>query len=77
MLINISHIFQIETIGDAYMVASGLPKRNGDKHVSEIANMAVDLLESVATFKVRTSRQIKVLWGTMIMSSVLCLNQCH
>ena len=35
------------------MVASGLPKRNGDKHVSEIANMALDLVESVQTFKVK------------------------
>ena len=46
--------FQVETIGDAYMVASGLPKPNGDKHVVEIATMAIDLLSAVYTdFKIR------------------------
>ncbi|XP_063004747.1 retinal guanylyl cyclase 2 isoform X2 [Melospiza melodia melodia] len=44
---------QVETIGDAYMVASGLPKRNGNKHAAEIANMSLDILSSVGTFKMR------------------------
>ena len=44
----------METIGDAYMVASGLPTPNGDRHVAEIANMAIDLLSAVHTkFKIR------------------------
>jgi len=43
----------VETIGDAYMVASGLPKRNGNKHAAEIANMSLDILSSVGTFKMR------------------------
>ena len=29
--------------GDAYMVASGLPKRNGENHVAEIAELAISL----------------------------------
>lgn len=37
----------METIGDAYMVVSGLPERNGDKHADEIAKMSLDLVAAV------------------------------
>ncbi|XP_020376032.2 retinal guanylyl cyclase 2 [Rhincodon typus] len=46
-------VYKVETIGDAYMVASGLPKRNGNKHAAEIANMSLAILSSVGTFKMR------------------------
>ena len=41
---------QVETINDSYMVASGLPIRNGDKHALEIARMALDLLDGSSKF---------------------------
>lgn len=50
----------METIGDAYMVASGLPKRNGNRHAGEIANMSLDILSSVGTFKMRHMPEVPV-----------------
>ena len=58
-------LLQVETIGDAYMVASGLPVPNGISHASEIANMALDILSSVLTFKIRhrPDKQLQVRIG--------------
>lgn len=47
------HVCQVETIGDAYMVVSGLPVRNGNKHAREISRMALSLLSAVYRFKIR------------------------
>lgn len=43
----------METIGDAYMVVSGLPERNGNKHAGEIARMSLALLKAVRKFQIR------------------------
>lgn len=43
----------METIGDAYMVVSGLPVRNGNLHAREIARTAIALLNNVYKFKIR------------------------
>lgn len=46
-------MIQIETIGDAYMVVSGLPVKNGLTHAREIARMSLKLLDAVKTFRIR------------------------
>ncbi|XP_051882465.1 retinal guanylyl cyclase 2 [Pristis pectinata] len=53
-------VYKVETIGDAYMVASGLPKRNGNKHAAEIANMSLHLLSSVGSFKMRHMPEVPI-----------------
>jgi len=44
-------VYKVETIGDAYMVASGVPEKT-DHHASEMAKMALDLLAKICTFEV-------------------------
>ncbi|XP_078070174.1 atrial natriuretic peptide receptor 1 [Mustelus asterias] len=53
-------VYKVETIGDAYMVVSGVPKENGIGHASEIASMALDLVAVCNTFKIPHKPQTKL-----------------
>ncbi|KAK5982629.1 Receptor-type guanylate cyclase gcy-8 [Trichostrongylus colubriformis] len=44
--------YKVETIGDAYMVVSGVPEENGHRHINEIAGIALDVHKYLTDFKV-------------------------
>ncbi|XP_024939359.1 atrial natriuretic peptide receptor 1 isoform X6 [Cephus cinctus] len=58
-------VYKVETIGDAYMVVSGLPVRNGMNHAREIARMSLALRDTVMTFRIRhrPNEQLKLRIG--------------
>uniref|UniRef100_A0A8C2JHH2 Guanylate cyclase n=1 Tax=Cyprinus carpio TaxID=7962 RepID=A0A8C2JHH2_CYPCA len=59
-IIAIHDVYKVETIGDAYMVASGVPNRNDNRHAAEMANMSLDILHCIGTFKMRHMPDVKV-----------------
>ncbi|XP_055350346.1 atrial natriuretic peptide receptor 1-like [Paramacrobiotus metropolitanus] len=44
--------YKVETIGDAYMVASGLPVRNGNRHAYEIAMISLTIRKELNNFRI-------------------------
>ncbi|XP_037329926.2 atrial natriuretic peptide receptor 1 isoform X2 [Pungitius pungitius] len=65
-------VYKVETIGDAYMVVSGLPVRNGKLHGREVARMSLALLDRVKSFRIRhrANQQLRLRIG--IHSGPVC-----
>ncbi|ORZ40493.1 adenylate and guanylate cyclase catalytic domain-domain-containing protein [Catenaria anguillulae PL171] len=57
--------YKVETIGDSYMVASGVPRTNGSKHVAEMAKLALHLVKAVPMIRIpgRPDVQLKMRIG--------------
>uniref|UniRef100_A0A8C8X438 Guanylate cyclase n=1 Tax=Panthera leo TaxID=9689 RepID=A0A8C8X438_PANLE len=51
-IIKTYDVYKVETIGDAYMGASGLPIRNGIQRVDEIATMSLHFLSATVHFQI-------------------------
>ncbi|XP_054286538.1 uncharacterized protein LOC129002618 [Macrosteles quadrilineatus] len=58
-------VYKVETIGDSYMVVSGLPQENGIVHAAEISTMALDLVHSLESYRIphRPSESLQVRVG--------------
>ncbi|XP_061595854.1 retinal guanylyl cyclase 1 [Cololabis saira] len=59
-IIPLHDVYKVETIGDAYMVASGVPTRNGNRHAAEMANMSLDILHCIGAFRTRHMPDLKI-----------------
>lgn len=61
-------ITRVDAVGEQCVMVSGVPQRNGDNHVTEIATMALDMVNAAATFNIRhmpgTSLQLRVAMHT-------------
>ena len=62
----------METIGDAYMVVSGLPERNGNEHAREIALMALAILDSVRSFTIMHKQNAQLSVRIGVHSGPVC-----
>jgi atrial natriuretic peptide receptor B len=84
-------VYKVETISDSYLVASGLPKKNGDRHATEICSMALTLNAACKAIERpdRKSRSIEIKAGIhtgnissvlkdqWIIHFVMCLHRSH
>ncbi|GFS15005.1 guanylate cyclase A/atrial natriuretic peptide receptor, partial [Elysia marginata] len=62
----------VETIGDGYMVVSGLPTRNGTEHAVNIARMSLALLSVISNFTPIETNDERLMLRIGIHSGPVC-----
>ncbi|XP_055342846.1 atrial natriuretic peptide receptor 1-like [Paramacrobiotus metropolitanus] len=59
-IIEAYDVYKVETIGDAYVVVSGIPQRIEKRHAAEIARMSIHIVKSIKVFKIRHKPEEKL-----------------
>lgn len=64
VIVDTYDVYKVETIGDAYMLVSGLPVKN-DEHAAEISRCSLSMLNAVKSFRIkhRPGEQLKLRVG--------------
>jgi urea transport system substrate-binding protein len=70
-LVDRYQLEKIKTIGDAYMVVGGLtPDVDGRSHVARVADLALDMVKEVETYRASTGRPLEVRIGVHLGPTV-------
>ncbi|XP_055995313.1 atrial natriuretic peptide receptor 1-like [Ostrea edulis] len=71
-IISTFDVYKVETIGDAYMVVSGLPERNENAHSGQIGSMSLAILKQLKQFKLKAIPEQKVMVRIGLHTGPVC-----